>query len=315
MKRLFFILSLIPYTLGIFSQRIEVDGIAYNIDGDKAKVTQAADYKGHIKVPNSILYNGKKLSVVGIDMYAFCNCAELQSVELAEGIEVIDDWAFFSCTSLSQISIPSSVHTIGARAMETCTSLTSIELPEGIENIEECTFEGCTSLEKIALPQSLTHINEGAFACCTALKSITLPQNVGHVYMGILHDCKNLTDIFVEANTPPAMHKNPNADPKITKICNTPTVNVHVPDGTVELYRQADGWMDMPLITSANGEKSTLEDAVIRVQGETTAKTSEENGKESKNDSTKSFPIIKYLGIGLFVGLGITWILRRRKKK
>jgi len=55
-------------------------------------------------------------SIRRISRMAFAQCADLEKVELREGIQVIDEWAFSKCDKLKSIQIPSTVTYIAKNA-------------------------------------------------------------------------------------------------------------------------------------------------------------------------------------------------------
>lgn len=55
-----------------------------------------------------------------VPMYAFNECAKLESVTIEPGAERILAWAFRGCTSLKEIYIPRSVTEVSGKAFEGC---------------------------------------------------------------------------------------------------------------------------------------------------------------------------------------------------
>ncbi len=162
-----------------------------------------------INLPDTINRVGKfsmsnskitKLSVPAslktIEIYAFHNLVELQTVNIQEGVETIRYSAFESCTKLETITIPSTVTDIENGAFASCNSLTQINLktnnfiykegmllpkdgsrtifvskkllentdtlniPEGIKSLT-VSLESFTNIKNVSIPKSLTYIGEG----------------------------------------------------------------------------------------------------------------------------------------------------------
>lgn len=127
---------------------------------------------------NDVLYAGKNLikakntlsgeyeikdGTKSITIYAFYNCAELESVIIPEGISVIQPSTFKDCTKLAKVSFPASLKTISESAFENCSQLTSAVFSEGLESIERNAFKDCIALETIVIPDSLESLDDRAF--------------------------------------------------------------------------------------------------------------------------------------------------------
>ena len=143
---------------------------------------------------------------------AFCNCSNITSVTLLDGITSIGYCAFRDCGSLTSITIPSSITYIDSYAFDGCNGLdvvnitglkawcnisfdsvssnplyyahnlylngellTDIVIPEGVTRIGAYTFKGYKALTSIIIPSTVTSIDEGAFSGCSSLGSIALP--------------------------------------------------------------------------------------------------------------------------------------------
>ncbi|MBR1717265.1 MAG: leucine-rich repeat protein [Paludibacteraceae bacterium] len=79
------------------------------------------DYREDIK---SIVINS---GVTCINRWAFVNCTNLTSVNIANSVKQIKDYAFYGCSSLTSITIPSGVTTIGSNgAIVNCDNLKDI---------------------------------------------------------------------------------------------------------------------------------------------------------------------------------------------
>jgi hypothetical protein len=103
---------------------------------------------------------------------AFCNCKNLESIVLPEGLTAISNYAFSGCASLINITIPDSVTSIGNSAFQNCTSLKHIVIPDSVTELISCAFQNCTGLESIVLPDGLETIGNSAFANCSSLTEV-----------------------------------------------------------------------------------------------------------------------------------------------
>lgn len=136
-----------------------------------------------------------------IDEEAFYACTSLQSIRLAEELEMIVPWTFWGCKSLTSADLPG-VRIICEHAFQSCGKLANVRLGKPLDRIDEyafascgslrempalseqvtilpeCVFRYCKSLTKINIPASVTTIEDGAFEVCTKLKTITIPETV-----------------------------------------------------------------------------------------------------------------------------------------
>ena len=117
-----------------------------------------------IILPNGLMY---------IKQACFYGCKSLTNISLPDSVISIEDWAFMSCSSLESITIPKSVTSIGYSAFSNCSSLTNITIPNSVTRIENDTFYNCSSLTSVTIPESVTSIRQWAFCNCSSLTNIT----------------------------------------------------------------------------------------------------------------------------------------------
>ena len=163
-------------SITVFAERIEVDGINYNLTSETEKTVEVAsygaNYTGSIVIPETITYSGTKYSVTSIGNYAFS-----------------------SCRGLTSVTIPNSVISIGMSAFSGCTGLTELTIGNSVTSIGDYAFSGCTGLTEFAIGNSVTSIGDYAFSGCTGLTSITIPENVKFVGKAAFQGCNNLVSI------------------------------------------------------------------------------------------------------------------------
>lgn len=109
---------------------------------------------------------------------AFLIGADIDQIEIPNGIIEIRSSAFNDCTNLTKIEIPNSVDKIGAYAFYHCANLKYIKFSKNIETIPRGICANCVSLEFAYLPDKLKIIKENAFNGCSKLQDIVLPRGI-----------------------------------------------------------------------------------------------------------------------------------------
>lgn len=157
----------------------EYNGLPVTAIGEGAFETRSDPYTGltivnirSVTIPSS---------VKEIWPYAFSANYTVETINLAEGLEVIGTRAFSQC-SVKELDIPSTVREIGAWAFFSC-DFESITIPEGVTELEEETFYSCSNLTKVNLPDSLRVIGVGAFHQ-TGITHIDLPAGLTTIERG-----------------------------------------------------------------------------------------------------------------------------------
>lgn len=208
-----FLLLLSPICLALNTQRIEIDGVYYEI------YTSGNSTCHFYPVYNSDTAITVKDRVLGTDVvaptgrssdgllmiHAEPNSKRFSSVDgvlfskdqntlvafpagrsgeytIPQGTLEIGERAFSDCYRLNRIVIPDSVVSINSMAFLSCTRLTSIDIPDSVTEIGSYAFSECTNLTSVTLPDSVTSIGYGVFEDCTGLISVDLPDSV--TFMG-----------------------------------------------------------------------------------------------------------------------------------
>ncbi len=86
---------------------------------------------------------------------AFCQCINLKSILLPDGIRVIGSNAFCHCDKLVKITIPPSVKTIHSYAFSDCVSLKSVDICDSVDRIFSDAFKRCKNLKTVFIPKSV----------------------------------------------------------------------------------------------------------------------------------------------------------------
>ena len=157
---------------------------------------------------------------------------------------IITNEMFSGQTNLTKVNLPKSVISIGEKAFQNCKNLKTVKTYDALKYIRLGTFNNCAKLKMIQLGDNIQHIRACAFEGCSSLEEIILPQTIVHISYGIFAKCSNLKKIYSKAMTPP---KSPDEvysyylceDANVLKNCI-----IYIPKGTINAYRNADGWKD-----------------------------------------------------------------------
>ena len=218
-----------------------VDGLYYNIVsledltceityGDKVDEYHGT-YSGDIVIPETVTYNNKTLTVVGINSNAFYMCSELSSITIPNTVTYIDSGAFRDCKAITSIIIPSSVTYIGVWTFEGCESLNNIVFEDGNETLEweninpsiyevysifyDCPIDSLyigrnfkreydnwwyglfedSSVKKLTIGNTVTKIESSSFSGCKNLTEVSLGNSVTTIGESAFYDCENLTKV------------------------------------------------------------------------------------------------------------------------
>ena len=169
---------------------------------------------------------------------AFMNCKALTSINIPASVETIGFWAFEFCSALHTITFqPNSKLKIMDGAFWSCTSLTSIEIPSSIENLD-ATFVNCTSLKTVRFQtdSQLKTIKASTFHNCP-LETFDATN------------CLHLTSISMISCTV-NLFKLGTKTPPYCDFSVVDNATLQVPQGSVNAYKNADGWKNFTYIYS-----------------------------------------------------------------
>jgi hypothetical protein len=192
--------------------------------------------------------------ITTIEQQVFYNCPALTEITIPNSVTAIGAWSFSFCSGLESITIPSSVTTIGDAAFYRCSGLTgTLTIPNSVTTIEDAAFYRCSGLTSVTIGNSVTTIEGDAFRYCSGLTSVTIGNSVTTIGGRAFSDCTGLTELSVKAPTPPTLGDANYGDDAFNNVLAT--IPVHVPCGTADAYRSADGWDyfsnyvdDLPLV-------------------------------------------------------------------
>ena len=191
---------------------------------------------------SAFAYCGKLTSVnipegvESIGEKSFANCSALNSLLIPKSVTDIGDGAFHQCYNLVSVNIPEGVTSINSGVFNTCRSLTAITIPNSVTSIGVSAFPRCQSLTSIIIPNNVTFIDEGAFYGCSGLTSVTISKGVTDIGIEAFEECTSLTDVYCYAETVPTTSYS------AFKSSPIATATLHVPVGSVNLYKSTSPW-------------------------------------------------------------------------
>ena len=145
-------------------------------------------------------------TVKRIEQNAFRNNADLETVIMQEkdgqGVEYIGNYAFMECSNLTTVQMANTVAEMGVYVFNRDANLQSVNISTGLKVINSQTFNGCTNLKSIEIPEGITQIEAYAFSGCTNLETVTIPSTVETINGTAFNNCSNLKNIEIaDGNT------------------------------------------------------------------------------------------------------------------
>ncbi len=261
-----------------------------NIPGNVTKIEHNAFYKCSSLSSVTIGYG-----VATIGGRAFANCSNIRTLYISNSVTVIDNEAFSFCSNLESLMIPNSVVRIGSAAFSNCSGLTTVSFGKNLKEIEWCAFSECSKLQSVIVPNSVTTIGNGAFSDCKGIKnivigdgtttidgafsyckgltSVTLGKNI-NTMVGTFTGCTGLQSIHIPGSVTNMASAFEGCDGLNSIFCDIedPTnvacgnfsdavyskATLYVPEGTMDLYKSADGWKNFAKIAVVGSGTYTL---------------------------------------------------------
>ena len=176
-----------------YQEGTEIDLPTKVTDPETKKEYQVVQVSGQAFLNAPITSLKVPASVKTIEQYAFWR-TQIETLDLAEGVETIGYGAFKECKKLKTVKIPNSVKDLGAiyslfgiggAAFAECDALTDVELPASLDSIHQQTFINCLSLKNVSISEGIKSIGERAFEGCNVLHSIKLPSTLERMDRGV----------------------------------------------------------------------------------------------------------------------------------
>ena len=147
-------------------------GVLYSFDGSTL-------YRYPVYKEGSVFYT--KSDTLKIGNNAFSG-AQLERVELYDGLLVIGNSAFRNCKKLKQITIPDTVTELGSFAFRGCDSLQEATVSESVKALPIGTFMDCKKLSSVGLSEGMGVISALNFKGCEELKYFYVTKNLQRIH-------------------------------------------------------------------------------------------------------------------------------------
>lgn len=174
----------------------------------------AGGQSGNIVIPDTVMKDEKTYAVIGVNQYAFANCAWINSISIGRNVSSIEPSAFRGCKNLTAITVSQDnlqfadqngvlfdkcgLYLYAYPAGRTDMSYT---IPDSCDTVGTLSFYGAVHLTYISVPDSVKNIGAKAFAQCNALEEAVLPflggnaestSGVGFVFDGYEYNYNKL---------------------------------------------------------------------------------------------------------------------------
>lgn len=293
MKKNYFTICFLFFTIASFADPVLIDGVYYNLiqKANEAEVTFNPDlsirYSGEISIPEKIIYDEIEYEVTSIGNFAFSMCNELKKVTLPNSIKKIGV-SGFSSSGINSIELPSSIESIEGFAFSDCKSLETITIPEKVTIIPGNFAYGCIGLTEIIIPENVTLIDMIAFYGCSNLKKIAIGSNVNKININAFGNCPNIEELTCYCKNVPKTTLD------LFEGSYIDQATLYVPSGSEEAYRSDKYWGNFKEVLPISGTDiikvlSTNQESVIyNLEGKRTERIQKGiNIIKSSNGNTK----------------------------
>lgn len=233
---------------GSFTGQIEIPQGVTEIPG--AAFSFALKNRVNLTIPAGV----KKIGHVAFHGLKF------SSLKFNDDLERIEETAFEYASMPFQIELPKNLLYIGHRALCACGIEGELVIPESCVSISSGALGG-NQISKLTLPSQLELIEEEAFQNVGPITELTIPRFVDCIRNRAFADNYYLQTIVCLNPEPPQLEGSPFEGLYMDKVV------LQVPEQSVELYRNTDGWNQFKNITAYRELAFNVPDIVAMDKG------------------------------------------------
>ncbi len=169
---------------------------------------------------------------------------------IPESVKIIDNMAFRLCSFAGgNVKIPNSVEYIGRGAFSFTNLGGELMFPSSPESVlggdgDNGGAFGGTKISRLTLGDNILQIESNGFACMEELEYVEIGRNVGYIGTYAFSNLPKLSTMICLAAEPPTAFDSTFDGIYFDKVV------LEVPENSVELYRNADGWKKFQNITA-----------------------------------------------------------------
>ncbi len=159
---------------------------------------------------------------------AFGNCSFLIHVTLPSNLVGYSDGVFAECINLENVNLQANDNSDFVVEGRYVLNKTKDELLECLPCIDD--------VVGYDIPYGIKYVHDYAFSGMYLYEQLSIPSTVERIGKYAFNRCFDLTHTFVYAQQPPVIEDSAIDDLDLSLR------TLHVPNGTLELYQNADGW-------------------------------------------------------------------------
>ena len=124
------------------------------------------------------------------------------------------------------------------------TSFDEFQNFKGVTLVPSNAFSGCSKMKSIVLPESVIAISDNAFQNCASLQEVELPAYITSIGASAFGRCRALKEVRLHVSNPKYIL----LDANIFQNVDLSEATLYVPQGTSQLYSEADVWKNFGTI-------------------------------------------------------------------
>lgn len=280
-----------PNFYGVFHVPSQIKELANGIFGG---LGSDGSFMGQIEIPQGVteipeyafcfvLKNRVNLTipagVKNIGFGAFHGLMKFSSLKFNDDLERIGDESFSFADMPFQIELPENLLYIGSEAFRSCGIEGELVIPESCLSVSEGAFRG-NQISQLILPSRLEAIGSRVFECVGTITELTIPKYVDYIGDYAFSGNPYLQTVICLNSEPPVLGENPFgwSSEWVNDGVYFDKCILQVPEQSVELYRNADGWQDFQNITAYRElafnvpeiitlDKGTTRSGILRSEG------------------------------------------------